>query len=285
MPAANARAVEKARALPQDCVILDLEDSVAPEAKPEARAMAAAAIRAGGFGTKSLVIRVNDLSTPWGAADLKAAVEAGVDAVLLPKVEGPADVVRASSLLDEAGAKPATRLWVMIETARAILNAGAIAAAANLADGRRLAGFALGTNDLAKDLKLPGGYKARDHLRTSLQIAILAARAEKLLILDSVYNDIADAAGFAAECAEARAMGFDGKTLIHPSQIAPANQAFSPDPKAVAEARAIVAAYAEPEAQGKGAIQLNGRMVERLHLAEAEQLLAMAEAIAALPNQ
>jgi citrate lyase subunit beta/citryl-CoA lyase len=279
MPAANARAVEKARALPQDCVILDIEDSVAPEAKPDARERAAAAVRAGGFGTKSLVIRVNDLSTPWAAADLKAAAGAGVDAVLLPKVEGPADVARASGLLDEAGAPPATRLWVMIETARAILNAGAIAAA-----GGRLAGFVLGTNDLAKDLKLPGGYKARGPLGTSLQIAILAARAEKLVILDSVYNDIADTAGFAAECAEARAMGFDGKTLIHPSQIAPANRAFSPDPKAVAEARAIVAAYAAPEAQGKGAIQLNGRMVERLHLAEAEQLLAMAETIAALPN-
>jgi len=276
MPATNARALEKARNLPEDCVILDLEDAVAPEAKPQARMAAAEAVRAGGFGSRSLVIRINDLSTPWGAEDLKAAAGAAPDAVLLPKVESPGDISRASGLLDAAGAPPKTRLWVMIEMPRAILNAGAIAAA-----GGRLGGFVLGTNDLAKALRLPGGSKSRAQLSASLQLSVLAARAEGLIILDAVYNDIGNADGFAAECAEGRALGFDGKSLIHPSQIEPANRAFSPDAAAVAEARAIVAAFAAPEAQGKGAIQLNGRMVERLHLAEAERLIAMAEAIAA----
>jgi citrate lyase subunit beta / citryl-CoA lyase len=279
MPASNARAIAKARTLPADCVILDLEDAVAPEMKETARRAAAEAVRAGGFGRRGVVIRVNDLSTLWAAADLAAAGAAAPDAVLLPKVEGPFDIARATQALNETGAPEKTRLWVMIETPRAVLGVAAIAAA-----GGRLAGFVLGTNDLAAALRLPGGARARRQLGPSLQLALLAARAEGLLILDGVYNDIADEAGFAAECTEGRAQGFDGKTLIHPAQIEPANRAFSPDPAAVAEARAIMAAFAAPEAQGKGAIQHKGRMVERLHLAEAERLIAMAEAIAAAPE-
>lgn len=276
MPAANSRAIEKARTLPADCVILDLEDSVAPEHKASARIDAIAAAKTGGFGARRVVIRVNDLSTPFGADDLAAAAGAGADAVLLPKVSDPDQLKEAAARLDGAGAPAALRLWAMIETPQAILNVRDIAGS-----GRRLGAFVMGTNDLAKALKLPGGHRARAALSASLQIAVLAARAHALLILDSVYNTIADAQGFAEECAEGRAFGFDGKTLIHPAQIETANRAFSPDPEALADARAIIAAFAAPEAAGKGAIQLNGRMVERLHLAEAEALVILAEAIAA----
>jgi citrate lyase subunit beta/citryl-CoA lyase len=275
MPASNARAIEKSRSLPADCIILDLEDAVAPDMKAAAREGAVAAVKAGGFGKRTLVIRANDRSTSWAADDLMAAGAAAPDAVLLPKVSRPEDLIEADAILTRAGAPARPQLWAMIETPHAILNIGAIAAT-----GGRLGGFVMGVNDLAKELRLPS-KTSRASLQTSIALAILAARAEGLVILDGVYNDIANTQGFAAECAEGRALGFDGKTLIHPSQVEPANRAFAPDEESLAEARAIIAAYAAPEAQGKGAIQVNGRMVERLHLVEANRLVALAETIAA----
>jgi len=267
MPASNARAVEKARGLPCDCVILDLEDAVAPEGKPEARAAALRALGEGGFGTRLRVIRINGESTVWGSDDLAALSGASIDAVLLPKVEEPATVARAKAALGQAAAT--TRIWAMIETPRAVLNAAALAAS-GLIDA-----FVLGPNDLALGLRLPMGAP-RESLHPYLAWAVLAARAHGLTILDGVFNDFGDQAGFDLDCEAARKMGFDGKTLIHPSQIEAANRIFAPDEAALADARAIVAAFAAPEAQGKGALQINGRMVERLHLAEAERLLALA---------
>jgi citrate lyase subunit beta/citryl-CoA lyase len=276
MPASNPRAVQKARELPADGVILDLEDSVAPDMKEKARADAAAAVRAGGFGRRELVIRVNALDSAWGMADLSDAALAGPGAILVPKVDDPATVTRASALLAEAGAPAATRLWIMMETPRAILAAHEIARA-----GGRLACFVLGTNDLLKELRA-APRPDRLALQTSLSLALLAARAEGLVILDGVYNAIADLAGFEAECRAGRDLGFDGKTLIHPSQVAPCNRIFPPEPDAVAWARRVIAAFAAPDARAKGVLQIDGRMAERLHVAEARRLVAIADAIAAM---
>ncbi len=270
MPAANARAIEKARDLPCDVVILDLEDAVAPEAKEQARGQAVAAVRAGGFGRREVVIRVNGLDTPWGAADLEAAAAAGPDAILAPKISSAADVAAYG-----AGLSGDTRLWVMIETCAAIFALPQIVGA-----GGRLSGFVAGTNDLAKEMRCRPDV-ARAPLTAPLSLMVTAARAHGLVVLDGVFNGIEDEAGLAAQCDQGAAFGFDGKTLIHPRQIEAANLAFSPNPEEVAWARAIVAAFDAPENAAKGVIRVEGRMVELLHLDEARRLIAVADAIAA----
>jgi citrate lyase subunit beta/citryl-CoA lyase len=278
MPASNARALDKARTLPADAVILDLEDAVAPEAKAAARAQAVAAVQAGGFGRREVVIRINALGSPWGADDLAAAAAAVPDAILIPKVDAPALIAAAERALAEAGASDTLRLWAMIETPLAILRAEAIAAAARCEPGR-LACFVLGTNDLAKDTRarlLPG----RAAMLPWLATAVAAARAYGLDVLDGVFNDIADTDGLQAECEQGRDFGFDGKTLIHPSQIAIANTVFAPSPDEVAQARAIMAAFAKPEHAGLNVISLEGRMVERLHAEMAARTVALADAVA-----
>jgi citrate lyase subunit beta/citryl-CoA lyase len=279
MPGSNARALEKARTLPADCLILDLEDAVAPDAKEVARTQVAAAVKAGGFGLREVFIRINGLDTPWGAADLEAAAQAAPDVILIPKVSDPEDLVRIGRVLAEAGTPAATRVWAMMETPRAMLAALEIADAAR-APLTRLAGFVMGTNDLAKDTRarwVPG----RAPMLPWLMTCVAAARANGLDIADGVYNALADEEGFKRECAEARDLGFDGKTLIHPNQVAPCNAAFSPTPEEVAWSRTVIAAFDAPEASGKGALQVEGRMVERLHAEMARRVVAIASSIAA----
>jgi len=276
MPGSNARALEKARTLPADGLILDLEDAVAPDAKDAARERVCAAVRAGGYGAREVVIRVNGLMTPWGHADLVAAAEAGADAVLLPKVESADAVRQAVAVLDAAGAPAGLALWCMMETPRAMLDAAAIAGASP-----RLGALVMGTSDLAQEL-----HAAHTPLRlpliTALGLCLLAARAFGLAILDGVFLDLEDEAGFAAACRQGREIGFDGKTLIHPRQIAPANQAFAPDAAAVALARRIIAAHAAAARDGQGVVVVDGRLIESLHVVEAERQVALADAVAAL---
>jgi citrate lyase subunit beta/citryl-CoA lyase len=274
MPASNAKAIEKARTLSCDVVVLDLEDSVAPDAKEAARAQALEALRVGGFGRRELVIRVNGIDTQWGADDLAAAAVSGADAVLVPKVSDAADVERYDAAL--AGAPASLRLWAMIETTRSIFRLEEIAAASR---NGRLAAWVIGTNDLAKEMGATLNA-ARAPFLGMLGLSVAAARAYGLAILDGVYNDIEDAEGFAAQCSQALEFGFDGKTLIPPKQIEPCNAIFSPSEAAIAEARAIIDAFALTENASKGAIRVNGRMVERLHLFQAERTLAIAEAVA-----
>jgi citrate lyase subunit beta / citryl-CoA lyase len=279
MPGSNARAIEKARTLAADVVILDLEDAVAPDAKEVARGQVVEAVRQGGFGPREVMVRLNGLDTPWGKADLEAAAGCGADVILLPKVSDAATLVSTGEALARAGLADRTRVWAMMETPLAMLNAGAIAAAAHH-PATRLSGFVMGTNDLAKETGariVPG----RAPMNSWLMTCLAAARAHGLAILDGVWNEIADEAGFVAECAEARDMGFDGKTLIHPNQIAPCNAAFSPAEKEVSWARTIIAAFEQPENATKGAIQIEGRMVERLHAEMARKLVVIADAIAA----
>ncbi|KDP93996.1 malyl-CoA thiolesterase [Brevundimonas sp. EAKA] len=261
LPASNARAVEKARTLDCDVAILDLEDAVAPEAKAEARAAAVAAVRAGGFGPK-LGVRINALDTDWGEDDLNALAEAGAGLIVAPKVE-TVETVHAIS-----ARAPGAALWAMIETPRGLIALNDIAAA-----GGRLDGLMLGVNDLAKALGT-GASPDREPFKPWLAALVVAARAQGLLAIDGVFNRIEDADGLAAEAAQGRLYGFDGKSLIHPSQIAAANAAFSPSEAEVARARDIVGAFAAPEAEGRGAIRVGGAMVERLHLDQAEALLA-----------
>ncbi len=276
MPGSNARALEKARTLAADSLILDLEDAVAPEAKSAAREQVVAAVRAKGFGGREVVVRINGLDTPWGKDDLAAVVAAGPDAILVPKVSSADELIFVGHRLVDLSAPPGISVWAMIETARAILDAGAIAAEARdpLA---ALKVFVLGTNDLAKETRMrivPG----RAPMQAALSTAVLAGHAYGLDVIDGVYNDIQDAQGFVRECREARDMGFDGKTLIHPSQVEPCNQAFAPSAEEVAEARKIVAAFEEPENRDKGVITLDGRMVERMHAESARRTLALAAA-------
>jgi len=272
LPASNARAVDKARSLACDVVILDLEDSVAPETKAEARAGAVEAVRAGGFGAREVVIRANGLDTPWGVDDLAAAAEARPDAVLIPKVSAPEDLSAARRRLGDH-----LPIWAMIETCAAMFRLDALGAeSVNVG----VAAWVIGSNDLAKEMRCVLTVD-REPLLTALSMSLMAARAHRLAILDGVYNEIADAEGLARQCAQAAAFGFDGKTLIHPTQVEPANAAFTPDPAAVAWARTVVGAFDLPENAGKGVLKVDGRMVERLHFAEAKRLLAVAEAIAA----
>ncbi len=277
MPGSNARAIEKAKTLPADVVIFDLEDAVAPDVKAMAREQVCAAVQAGGYARRELVIRINALETPWGEADLAAAVAAAPDAILVPKVSSAETLAAVGLRLRRLGAAERIRVWAMIETPLAILNAEAIASAAHDVD-TRLDCLVLGTNDLAKDTRarlLPG----RAAMLPWLMTALAAARAHGIDILDGVYNSLSDRQGFRTECEQGRDGGFDGKTLIHPDQIAVANEIFAPSPEEVESARAIVAAFDQPENAGKGAINLNGRMVERLHSEMARRVLMLAEAI------
>lgn len=279
MPGSNARALEKAREIDADVLILDLEDAVAPDTKEAARDQVCAAVKAGGYGRRELVIRVNGLDTPWFEADLAAATEAEPGAILIPKVSSPETLQRVGTLLEGLWAAPAIKVWAMVETPLAVLDIERIARAAR--DPRtRLACFVMGTNDLAKETRarfLPG----RAPMLPWLTSALLAARAHDIDILDGVYNDIKDEAGFRAECEQARDLGFDGKTVIHPAQVGPANALFAPDEAELTRARAVIAAFGLPENAGKGAIQLDGRMVELLHAEMARRTVALAEAIAA----
>jgi citrate lyase subunit beta / citryl-CoA lyase len=275
MPGSNASALEKAKELPADGLILDLEDAVAPDAKVAARVRICAAARAG-YGARETLIRVNDLTTPWGHADLVAAATAGADGVLLPKVESADAVRRAEAVLGQAGAPPDLALWCMMETPRAMLRAEEIAAASP-----RMAGLVMGTSDLAKDL-----HAAHTPLRlpmiTALGLCLLAARAYGLAILDGVHLDLEDEEGFAAACDQGAELGFDGKTLIHPRQIAPANRAFAPDEEEVASARRIIEAHEAATREGKGVVVVDGRLIENLHVAEAVRRVRLAEMIDAM---
>lgn len=272
MPGANAKALEKAKSLPADALILDLEDAVAPEAKEAARAAVAEAVAARGYGRREVIVRVNALGTPWGAGDVAAIAPAGPDALLFPKVEGAEDIRRAEAALGTEVA----RFYVMIETPKAIL---ALREIAEAAAGARLCGFVMGTNDLAKELRVKASPDRLAFL-AALSLTVTAARAFGLAAIDGVCNDLQNQAGFEAECRQGRSLGFDGKTLIHPAQIEAANRIFAPAAEELAHARAIIAAFAAPENAGKGVLKIEGRMAELLHLEEARRLVAVAEAIA-----
>jgi citrate lyase subunit beta/citryl-CoA lyase len=275
VPGANARALEKAKSLPADAFILDLEDAVAPEAKADAREAIRNAVGDRAFGAREVVIRLNGLETEWGRDDLEMAVSAGVDGVLVPKITRGKDVRAIDRLLKHAGASPNLGLWVMIETPLAVLNIKKIAAASAKT---RLTGFVMGTNDLAKECNAVPTPDRRAFLY-SLSAALVAARAYRLAAIDGVYNDTGDDAGLSAECEQGRVLGFDGKSLIHPAQIETANRVFSPSEAELGHARDVVEAFALPENRGKGVISLNGQMVELLHLQQAERLIAIDDAI------
>jgi len=280
MPGSNAKALAKGRTLSADALILDLEDSVAPDAKAAARAQVVATVREGGFGAREIIIRINGPHTAWGEDDLAAAITAAPDGILLPKVDGPGTIMVAARKLREAGAPEKTRLWAMMETPMAMLSAGAIAATA--ADSTsRLEVLVMGLNDLAKETRarLTSGRAA---FLPSVVNCVIAARAHGVDIVDGVYNDIADLAGFRAECEQGRDFGLDGKTLIHPSQLDICNEVFAPSVAEIESSRAIIAAFDLPENAGKGVIQLNGKMVERLHADMARRTLSIAAGIAAL---
>ncbi|TPE49722.1 HpcH/HpaI aldolase/citrate lyase family protein [Amaricoccus solimangrovi] len=276
MPGSRPRALEKARNLPADALILDLEDAVAPAEKERARDLVAEAVESGGYGLRRLLIRVNGLDTRWGEADIARAAKAGPHAILVPKVEQPEDVHRVVELMKAAGAPEQTRIWAMMETPRAMLNAGVVATAHPL-----LEGFVIGTNDLVKDL---GAAHVPDRapLLTSLSLCLLAARAAGLVCVDGVHNAFQDREGLRAACLQGRDMGMDGKSLIHPDQIAITNEVFAPSPGDLELASAQVEAFEEAEARGEGVAVLNGRIVENLHVVSARRLLARAAAIAAM---
>jgi citrate lyase subunit beta/citryl-CoA lyase len=277
MPGSNARAIEKARTLAADGVILDLEDAVAPDAKEQARQQVTDAVKAGGFGTREVFIRVNGIDTPWHADDLAAAAHAGPDAILIPKIGRVNQVEMIGQRLLDMKTGHKTRIWAMIETPEAIFNINALAAEARDSE-TRLAGFVMGTNDLAKETRarlLPG----RAPMVSWLAACLLAAHAHGIDILDGVYNNLSDAKGFEEECIQARDMGFDGKTLIHPNQIEPCNAVFSPGAEEVAHARKLIAAFDLPENKDRGVVQVEGRMVERMHAEMARRTVAIAEAI------
>ncbi|MFB9311534.1 HpcH/HpaI aldolase/citrate lyase family protein [Nocardioides plantarum] len=274
MPSSNAKALEKAKTLPVDGVILDLEDAVAPDAKPAAREAAAAAVASGAYGRRTMTIRVNGIGTEWHDADIAAASAAGPAAVVVPKVSSAAEVHALVAAMEKAGAPDHTKLWAMIETPVAILDALSIARASE-----RLTVLVMGTNDLVKELyaeHVPG----RAPILPPLHTALLAARAAGIAIVDGVYNDVKDTEGFLAECEQGRQMGFDGKTLIHPGQVEGANTAFAPSEKAVEDARGLIQAW--EDGAGSGVVTYQGRMVENLHVESARRTLSIAEAIAAL---
>lgn len=276
MPGSNTRALEKAKALAADSLILDLEDAVAPDAKVDARKNVGEAVRQGGYGGRELIIRTNGLDTSWGRDDVYQAAKAGPDAILLPKVESAAMVQEAEAIMKEAGAPAKTTIWCMMETPKGILHAEEIAFASP-----RLGGFVMGTNDLAKDLHAHH-TAMRLPLLTSLSICLLAARAAGLAIIDGVYGNLDDEAGFRAACQQGLELGFDGKTLIHPKQLAAANEVFAPSSAEVDYSRRIIAAFAAAMAEGKGVVLVDGKLVENLHVDNAKRLVALADAIAAL---
>jgi citrate lyase subunit beta/citryl-CoA lyase len=276
MPGANERALEKAAGLPADALILDLEDAVAPDAKAEARDRVCEAASSGRYGAREVAIRVNSAGTPWHNDDLRAAAGAGPAAVVVPKVDSPAIVHAVEKALDAGGALATTAIWAMLETPAALLRAEEICSASE-----RLTVLVMGTNDLAKELRaehVPG----RQPLLTGLGLALVAARATGRVILDGVYNDIKDAEGFEAECVQGRQMGFDGKTLIHPSQLEPCNRVFAPAPEDVERSQRIIEAFEQAGAEGRGVVTVDGRMIENLHVEQARRILALAAAIEAM---
>lgn len=276
MPGSNARALEKARALPADALILDLEDAVAPDAKEMARQQVCDSVRARGFGKREIVIRINAPASPWGLADLESAVQAKPDAILVPKICAPKDLHVIEDHLGRIGADRSIAVWAMVETPLAILNIAAIAAT-----GGRLACFVMGTNDLIKEVH---GFHTPDraNIAAALSFSVLAARANNIAAIDGVYNDIQDMDGFRAVCEQAKSFGFDGKTLIHPNQVEACNAVFAPSREEVDLARKLIAAFELPQNKDKGAIKLDGRMVELLHAEIARGTVAMADAIASL---
>ena len=273
MPGSKERALEKAKSLPADALILDLEDAVAPDEKINARELVSEAVRSGGYGARELVIRINGLDTPWGADDLSAACAAGPHAILLPKVESAAMIRDIEEQMQSHGAQPSTLLWAMMETPLGMLNAAEIAASTP-----RLGCFILGTNDLVKDLNAEH-TPAREPVITALGLSMLAAKAYGLAIIDGVYNAFKDEDGLRESCLQGRAMGFDGKTLIHPAQIDPCNAIFSPDKAALDLARRQVDAFREATEKGEGVAVVDGKIVENLHVETANRLLAKADAI------
>jgi citrate lyase beta subunit len=273
MPGANTRALEKARTLPADALIFDLEDAVAPDAKEAARGNVVAAAQSKAYGKREIAIRCNGLATPWGKADIAAIAGSGADALLVPKVESAAEVATVVSLLDAAGAPSSMAVWAMMETPKGILRAEEVAGS-----HPRLALFVMGTNDLVKDMRARH-TPMRLPMVTALGLGMLAARAHGLTILDGVYNDIQDTEGFRAVCRQGLEMGFDGKTLIHPSQVEPCNEVFAPSVAELEMAGKIVAAFKAAQAEGKGVVTVDGRMIENLHVEQAERALALAAAI------
>lgn len=275
MPGANARALDKARTLDADALILDLEDAVAPDAKAQARAQVAAALREGGYGRRECIVRVNALDTPWGLDDVRAIAQAGAHAVLLPKVESPAQLAALAQALDAAGAPADLPLWAMAETPLGFLRLDAIAGG-----HARLAAVVVGTSDLVKDLHARH-TPSRDETLLARSLAVMAARAHGLAVLDGVHLDLNDDAGLQDACRQGRDQGFDGKTLIHPRQIAAANAAFAPTPEELDTARRRLDAWTAAQAEGKGVAVVDGALVENLHAQEAERVLALAQAIGA----
>ena len=275
MPAANERALEKAKDIAADALIFDLEDAVAPDAKAEARERACAMFAGGGYGSREITIRANGIGTQWHDDDLAAIAKAGPDGVVVPKVNSAADVHAIEAALERHGAPDRTRIWAMLETPVAMLHAEEICGASE-----RLNVLVMGTNDLAKELHAQR-VPSRQPLMGGLYLALLAARAADKVILDGVFNDIKDEVSFAAECSQGRQMGFDGKTLVHPSQVEPCNLAFSPEADEVELAVLIIAAFEEAEREGRGVVTVDGRMIENLHVDEARRVLAIQEAIAA----
>ena len=274
MPGANARALEKARTIPADALILDLEDATAPDAKELARQQVCDAVKQGGYGSRELIIRVNSLDTPWGRDDVAAAAAVGPDAVLLPKVESRKQVAELEALLEKSGAPAKTAIWCMMETPLGMLHAEEVAFSS-----KRLACFVMGTNDLVKEL-LARHTPQRLPVLPAMALCLLAARAAKLAIIDGVYNDFKDEAGFIASCQQGLELGFDGKTLIHPGQVEPCNRVFAPDEAEIAEARRLIDGFRQAQSEGKAVAVVDGKMVEKMHMDNALRLVAMAEAIA-----
>ncbi len=275
MPSSNERALEKAKAIPCDALILDLEDAVAPDAKEAARANAVAAAKSGEYGSREITIRCNGLDTPWGADDLAAAATSGAAAVVIPKVNSVAYLEEVERLLDDAGAPAEMTIWAMIETPTAIIDIRSIA------HHGRVNVLVMGTNDLAKELRT-GASDDRAPLLPHLAAALLGAREADKVILDGVYNDVRDPDGFLVEARQGQALGFDGKTLVHPSQVEPTNDVWAPSDDEVDHSRRVIAAFEEAEAEGRGVITVDGRMIENLHVDNARRVLAVADAIAAL---
>lgn len=281
MPGANPRAIEKAKGLAADSLIFDLEDAVAPESKDEARKIVCEAIKAGGYGTREIVVRINGLDTEWGLDDIQAVMDAGPDAILAPKVAESADIYRLENAMSQAGAPDDMGLWVMIETPKAILNIQQIAEAA---ERTRLTAFVMGTNDLGKDLRVISDPPARTAFQTALSLSVTAARAYNLLAIDGVFNRIKNDEGLISECEQGRLLGFEGKTLIHPAQLDAANRIFAPSADDIEHANDVIDAFADPHNAGKGVLKVNGKMTELLHLEEAKRAVQMAEAIKVLEN-
>lgn len=277
MPGSNERALEKAKSIAADALILDLEDAVAPDAKVSAREKVCAAVKAGGYGRREIVIRVNALETPWGAEDLMAACAARPDAILVPKVARPGDIISAAKVLKSQNTPERIKLWAMMETPMSIINVHDIAAVGTEPE-HRLSCLIMGTNDLAKESRARILHN-RFAVVPWLAMTIVAARAYGLEVIDGVYNDFKDNSGFREECEQGKTLGMDGKTLIHPSQVGPCNDIFSPSDEEVSWSRKIMAAFTLPENVKKGVITVDGRMVERLHLVMAERTVSIAEAI------